>query len=201
MDNQFERLIDDTIQSLFTKRHKHILYGLVRWLRPIAIAEIGSFDGYCTAVMAKALQDNGGGHLFAVDNFSLGTSPDRLHNNLVQLEVANHVSIINTASGQLTELSSIDMAFIDGNHGYDGVTNDIELVIAAGAQCIVLHDSQSWWGVSKYMDDYFRNSTLKESVANYIEVPFDEGLTILMLKPKISPPKYTKEQFPKGYVE
>lgn len=44
-----------------------VLYGLVRSLKPQLILETGTFEGYSTAEIARALQKNGTGHLESVD--------------------------------------------------------------------------------------------------------------------------------------
>lgn len=44
-----------------------ILYGLVRVLRPKLVLETGTFEGYSTTELARALSANGGGRLETVD--------------------------------------------------------------------------------------------------------------------------------------
>lgn len=44
-----------------------VLYCLVRAMRPALVLETGTFEGYSTAQLARALQSNGQGHLETVD--------------------------------------------------------------------------------------------------------------------------------------
>lgn len=190
----FEQKVNE-IPSLFTKRHAHIIHGLIRWLRPENVLEVGAYAGYMTAWMAQALEENDYGIVTAIDNYSLGTGMEMIHNNLVALGLANRVFLLDDDSMKMEFFPICDFAFIDGNHGYEGVSSDVNKAIKAGATCIVLHDSTSWWGVNKFVNEYQLESF------NQISVPFDEGLTVYLAKHPIYPPQYTEERFPKGYVE
>lgn len=201
MNNQFEIKLNKCIPSLFTQRHAHIIYGLVRWLQPQICVEIGSFKGYMTAWIAKAILDNDNdGVLFAVDNFSLGTTASEIHNNLCHMQLANAVLICD-ANSQDYQLPTnhVDLAFIDGDHSYEGVRKDVESMMDRNAQCIILHDTQSWWGPRKLIE-----SPNTELITRYgysgITVPFDEGLTVLMKEAHLGPVTYTEENYPLGRI-
>ncbi len=192
----FEKEVNK-IQSLFTSNHAHIIYGLIRWIKPGVCLEIGSFSGYISAWIAKALQDNDqDGVLLAVDNWSLGTTSDQLHNNLNALGVGEIVyiyspeTIVNVTTG-------IDFAFIDGDHSFDGVRKDFHFAASRGAQCIVVHDTCSWWGPRQLIDKYDN----KHTAYNMIDVGFDEGLAIFMKKVNYPPLTYTQEEYPKGNIK
>jgi predicted O-methyltransferase YrrM len=45
----------------------HLLHSLVYCLKPLSVLETGTFKGYGTAAMAKALKRNGTGHLVSVE--------------------------------------------------------------------------------------------------------------------------------------
>lgn len=198
---QFEKKVQ-SIQTLFTQRHAYIVYGLIRSMRCMSVIEIGSFMGYMTAWMARAMKDNGdGGLVYAIDNFSLGTSPEILHNNLFHLELANGVGIIKGDSMAMHpgELPPCDLAFIDGNHGFEGVTNDVRLCVELGAQCLILHDYESWWGVNRFVKEF--EQSIQSHEWGMIRFPYDEGLAVMMKRTPIGEPKYTEEQYPKGIVE
>lgn len=210
---KFEKQVNE-IKSLFTKRHAHIIYGLIRWLQPEHCVEIGAFEGYISAWIAKGLQDNDRGMLYCVDNWSLGTTAQQIHNNLVMLELANQVAIFDV--NQFPDQAPCDFAFIDADHSLDGVTNDVINVINRGASCIVLHDTTSWWGPKQFIEKikpisigpvtssttsatYDNYDSIREHF-NFIQQHFDEGLTIMMRKLPSIPVTYSEEDYPKGHV-
>ena len=50
--------------------HPRILYALIRSLKPLVVVEVGTYRGYAAAWMARALQENGIGMLYCIDDFS-----------------------------------------------------------------------------------------------------------------------------------
>jgi hypothetical protein len=185
------------VPNLFTTRHAHILYGLVRWLQPSIIVEIGAFKGYSTAWLAKAAQENhNGGMVYAIDDFSLYTSPIELQNNLVALGVGANV-MLRDGDSRNTDLwpHFVDLVYLDGNHSYDYVNREVQIAVEKGADCIILHDSQSWEGVQRFVkeNDIFGYSK--------IGVGFDHGLTIYMREPGYAKPLHTEADYPEGYVK
>lgn len=201
MDKRFYELISQ-IPCLHTQRHAHVIYGLIRWLQPPICVEIGSFQGYMTSVMAKAIDDNPGqGILYAIDNFSLGNNPIELHNRLASLQLSDRVVIMGGDSkDESLWPGQVDFAFIDGNHSFEGCERDMVNAFVRGAKCIAIHDTVSWWGP--------RECTKIERVmgqnVNMIEVPFDSGLAIFMptLTANDKPPVlYSQENYPEGYVK
>lgn len=184
----------EKIPTLYTQAHAPILYGLVRWLKPQTVIEVGSYAGYATAWLARALQENAeDGHVIAIDEFSLGTSPAILHNHMVMLEVANHVQIIPHSSNAFP-WPSCDFAFIDGDHSFEGVTYDFNAAVQAGAECIVIHDTRSWWGPEKFIHE-------KEALGyRFIEWPQSEGLAIYLKAYPRTQPRETQEKYPTGKV-
>jgi len=191
MDQVFERKVKQ-IPTLFTHNHAHIIYGLIRWLRPQSALEVGSFHGFITAVMAKAIEDNfNDGVMYAIDDFSLGTSAAILHNNLLNLGLAHVVAIIDGDS-QKVEWPPCDFAFIDGDHSYTGVLADVEKAISMGVNCFVLHDTQSWWGVNDFIKKAIEGGYVWSHQFDLIHVGFDEGLAVFLRKPAQQSPKYTQ---------
>src|ERR1700690_2693072 len=49
----------------------HLLHAAVYCLKPLCVLETGSFKGYGTAAMAKALARNGTGHIISVEHETL----------------------------------------------------------------------------------------------------------------------------------
>ncbi|MGH7230385.1 MAG: class I SAM-dependent methyltransferase [Nitrospiraceae bacterium] len=118
-----------------------LLYTLVRSLRPRRILEIGVLHGGSTAIITRALDDNGEGTLWSVDpvpaitidwntvahraTLYKGYSPDVLP------EVAR-------AAG-----GCFDLCFIDANHAYGCVLKDAQGVMAYMARggYLLFHDA------------------------------------------------------------
>jgi hypothetical protein len=218
----FEKRVQ-MIRTLFTQRHCYLVYGLIRQIRPQSVIEIGSFEGYMTAWIARALHDNGDdGLVYAIDNFTLGTSPAILSYNLAALGLAQQLRILDVDSQTLdaSQYPPCNLAFIDGDHSFLGVANDVKKCIQAGAEVLILHDTESWWGVNDFkhlvetgsMQLKREISEEEMSYANwvvsevcgywgFISVPFDEGLAVLIKRTAYRKPTYSYEDYPKGLCE
>ena len=97
------------------------MYELVRALKPRFAIEIGTYHAGTTEVMARAMQGNGGGVLLTVDPYGGDRVPGILESwpesltSLVNFMPVNSMELI-IQLGRLA--STIDLAFIDGNHAY-----------------------------------------------------------------------------------
>lgn len=186
------------VPSALTHRHSWLLYGLVRWLRPQVVVEVGAFHGYSSAHIALALEHNNmpDACLIAIDDFSL--QPDScsmLHNNLAGLRVGNRVYIHSGKSDDPANWpDNCDMAYIDGDHSEEGCIKDVANAMARGAKCIVIHDTYSWWGPRAFSENF------KDEGWERIEGMFDEGLLVLLKKEERPPVTYSKEDYPDGYI-
>lgn len=118
-----------------------LLYSLVFALKPSACLEIGTFRGGSSAIICKAMDDNGHGQLVCID-------PDPRIPEDVWATIQHRTTLKQGASPEaLAEASDFvsggfDFALIDGDHGYQGALDDIEGVLnflEDGAH-IVLHD-------------------------------------------------------------
>lgn len=126
-----------------------LLYGLVRTLRPKVIVEVGTYRGYAAAWMAKACQENNFGQVYAIDDFSLKQfTPHRdaavahLFDNLTRLGVRDFVTLIEGDSRFVHWPDKIDLAYVDGWHGYTTAKHDFARAAAFGAECICLDDAE-----------------------------------------------------------
>ena len=118
-----------------------LLYSLVFALKPSTCLEIGTFRGGSSAIICKAMDDNGRGKLVCID-------PEPRISEEVWSTIQHRATLVQGASpGALTEASQavsskFDFALIDGDHSYQGALDDIEGVLEYledGAH-IVLHD-------------------------------------------------------------
>ena len=203
MYENFEKIVNN-IPSLNTRRHAHLIYGLIRWLQPQVCVEIGSFAGYMTAWMLKALYDNGQtGVLHAIDNFTLGTSPSMLHNNMSQLGLANNLLIHDVSSEKFIFPGGINLAFVDGDHSFTGCQRDVHNCLTNGASTVIVHDTVGWWGPRDFIDN-FRVVGLKFGNAyipfDIIEDYFDSGLAVIKVRHEKPPVQYSKGDYPDGRI-
>lgn len=143
-----------------------LLHGLVRAQKPEVCVEIGSAHGYSTCLIALALEQNIRGHLWAVDPHITNHWSDE-HADDTYNSLQRHLRMIGQAGDRVTIVrkctraavddlpSRIDMAFIDGDHGYDGVKFDWETIQPRMSPfgVVVFHDTL--W--DRFADDpYYR---------------------------------------------
>jgi len=147
-----------------------------------------------SAHIAQALKEIGGGDLYIVDDFSLpGSNAAIVHNHLTMLGLTEGVYIMQGKSTEVEFATSIDFAFIDGDHSLAGVSHDFDLAAKLGAKCIVIHDTVSWWGP--------RNFTEKNIEGfSKIEFPYDEGLAVYMKTFTKPPVSYSEAEFGTGVI-
>lgn len=183
MDKHFE-LVTRTVVGYMTSRHAKLMYGLIRWLQPQNVVEVGCFKGYVSLYLAKALEDEGRGHLWVIDNFSIGSDPSDVHNAMQLAGLANRVTILNGTSRTAQWPNTVDFAFIDGDHEFEEVVYDCDQAILRGAKCIVLHDTMELPGPKAYCE------LLREQgkgIWDCISVGFDMGLTVFLKRPDETP--------------
>lgn len=173
------------------------MYGLVRWLEPKHIVEVGAWNGYCTIHLAQACEDNGFGEVTVIDDYSLGNAASEIHNNLHRLGLANRLKLISGKSSDVVWPDKVDFAFIDGDHSLDGCVGDCNKAIERGAKCLVIHDTVGWWGPRDYVEIMREQG---QGAWDVIECNFDSGLAVILKREDKPAPFYSEEEYPQGHV-
>jgi predicted O-methyltransferase YrrM len=137
--------------------------------RRIAL-EIGSFQGVSASVIARSLAL--GGRLYCVDPWEpIGTNENAVFTiakrHFRRSGVMDRITIVQGFSHEVAERvpASLDFAFIDGDHSYDGLATDWSItsprIPSGGIVC--LHDTSvpesSPWGAhesARYFEDVIR---------------------------------------------
>ena len=120
-----------------TKQEKLLLWNLAGVVRSGAVVEIGSFEGYSTIILAKAIKaSHSAGEVYAIDPHtgigcesdevvlsSVGDTWSRFNDNVRQVGVADIVQGRKMTSEEAAESweKPIGLLFIDGSHRYEDV--------------------------------------------------------------------------------
>jgi predicted O-methyltransferase YrrM len=167
--------------------HCHILYGLIKWLRPKVVVEVGCWHGASAMWIAQAIKENDNkGVLYCIDDFSYPTThPQRIYSNLYCAGLESLVTMLIGKSQEVIWPNEIDFAFIDGDHAFEICQHDVDLAIEKGASCVVVHDTYSDLTVTKGPRLWLKKFRSDPKYQNWgvIEVPFGEGLAIALKNP------------------
>lgn len=171
---EFDRILE-TVPYCVTNVHGHVVEGVIKWLRPLCVLEIGVAHGYMTCRIARALQENGHGLLYTIDNWTLGTSPQEVARNLERCGVADRVLCFSGTVETARLPQPVQVAIIDANHSVPFPLKDAIFAMRCGAEWIMFHDTAK----------DFSDAGPKEAVAELkrlgwsaIAVQFDSGWTI-----------------------
>ena len=131
-----------------------LLHGLVRSQKPKVCVEIGSAHGYSACLISIALEQNMSGHLWAVDphfqnhwsdNHAEDTYGAMTRHLRAMGQAGKRVTIIRQTTEKAVDQlpPSIDFAFIDGDHSYDGVKLDWDAIRPrlAAFGIVIFHDT------------------------------------------------------------
>lgn len=190
------------IQGLNTGRHSEFIYGLIKWLGCQKAVEVGSYTGKCSVWIAKAVQENGGSEAWLIDDFSLNPETEQaLLQNIANCGVAEVCRLVKADSQTLDKFPECDFAFIDGDHSLDGCLADCAKAAYAGARCIVVHDTHSWWGPREFID-ILREGKEGWSMDTWdvLEAGHDDGLAVLLRRTVYPDVQYTREKYPRGRI-
>lgn len=172
-----------------------ILHGLIRSMKPYVVVEVGTYRGFSGSWMAQALKENGKGHLYCIDNFSLndhrsryGDARAHLESNLQMAGVRDHITILDGDSDKVAWPEKVDFAYVDGWHSYLAAKHDFEQCATRGAECICLDDVTQSVGPRMLMDD----PKIREEW-DIVFVNRDCGMAICMRKVKRGPVTFSQE--------
>ena len=116
-----------------TIRQAAYLFGLVRSMKAKKVIEIGRYKGGSTLLIAAAI--NGEGEFWSVD---LGDKEARLHGDEGKRKFDEQIAnlchrlglrvnlIVGDSRTVEVDTGEVDLVFIDGDHGYEGVRSDFE---------------------------------------------------------------------------
>jgi len=108
-------------------------YAVVRLARPATVLETGVANGYSSAVILQALEDNGKGRLYSVDlpKFRPGVAaytgaavPERLRSRW-ELHIGSDRRVL---PGLLARIAPVDYFFYDSDISYEGMLHTWDLV-------------------------------------------------------------------------
>lgn len=144
--NTFPTSVDPAVGEL--------LYALIRILRPEIVVEIGTAKGYSAIAIAQALEDNNKGKLYTIDP---------VEQELVKIAIKksglghriNYIIDYSTNAIPRLKLPKIDFIFIDGDHSYENVSADFDLVkdsIPKGG-LIAFHDTILFDGPRRVIEE------------------------------------------------
>lgn len=130
--------------TLKSKRLAQVLFRLVRHYQPQSIIELGTSLGITTSYISKA---NPNGHIITIEgNESIASLAKenfrKLNCDNIQLLQGNFDFLLPSA---IRQLSSIDLAFIDGNHRYEPTINYFhQLLSGSHNNSILVFDDIHW---------------------------------------------------------
>ena len=133
--------------------------GLVKWIgESRRVVEIGTLFGFT----AKRIVAETQAKVIAVDNFSWNPfgMPANLHETFTREILATElksgrVELVRTDAQEfLKTLKDADFVFLDGDHRYEAVKAEIELVKSAGVKVIAGHDyGNALFGVTRAVEE------------------------------------------------
>jgi predicted O-methyltransferase YrrM len=161
-----------------------LLFSLVRALRFEDVAEIGSFRGKTTYMLAKALEMNGVGHVHTVGPYDahhflplFEQWPKPLQNRTT-FHTANSAEFF---SSSIKPAQRFDLVFVDGNHDYEYAMFDIQCAAmrTRPGGMIVIDNIEQGGPISAALQFLAENPSWKdlslEPMTDFPSVAYDRG--------------------------
>ena len=180
----------------------HLLYALVRCLRPNVVVETGSARGKSTCSLALACRHNFRGKVYAIDPHNYnpwsdvntsGFNEHFLRNRIKEYGLDAWCEIMKDTSANAAKTWNlpVDLLFIDGDHTYEGVKADFEgfQPWLTDQALVVFHDT-TWdfarWQQTRDKDARVEDlgvpqfmAELREAGYSSITLPAVPGITVL----------------------
>jgi len=140
-----------------------LLYSLMRGINARTVIEIGTRRGHSGVWLARAIEDNSGGRLFCIDPFN-GTHGsdgeyDQQHAKarFARFGLSNYLILpdLSRVALPMFDDSSVDAAFIDGDHSYSGVSYDFSECkrIVRDGGLVMMHDISNVADVVRFVSE------------------------------------------------
>ena len=161
--------------SLKPKKYSQLLFRMVDHYQPKTIVELGTSFGITTSYLASAKQD---ATIITMEGSNAIASIAK--ENFSKLKLKN-IALVNgnfddTLPQVISNLSTIDLAFIDGNHRYQPTLNYFEQILAKSDNySIIILDDIHW---SKEMEAAWKEVRNNSSVTMTIDL-FFIGIVLL----------------------
>ena len=169
------------LNSHDTVQHGWMAYGLVRWLQPDVVLEIGPYHGYITGLIGLGLEHNKHGELYTIDNFTHDGSlagAAALRVNIESCGISTErIHIITGNSADVEWPAKIDLAVLDGDRTQPNFKREVQRVMDAGARCFCVHDTQyhdyTYWYMEQFRKKMF-------PAWDVIDAIFNAGFAVAM---------------------
>lgn len=114
-------------RSLMSSQSRAVLYGLIRMMRPEAVAEIGTLFAGTTEVMARALWENGNGIVHTADPFGAERCPQAISEWPADLRRHARYYPLNSMAFFAEVRGPLDLVLVDGNHDFEYALFDLQM--------------------------------------------------------------------------
>ena len=144
--NTFPTAVDQSAAAL--------LYSLVRVNRPEIALEIGTAKGNSAIAIAQAMEDNGRGRLYTIDPHEEELTKIAIKKSGLSHRIEYLIGYSKEVIPRL-RLERLDFVFIDGDHIYENVLTDFNLVkdLLGGDGLLVFHDTLLFDGPRRIIEE------------------------------------------------
>lgn len=144
----------NTFPSAIDEATAGLLYDLVRLFRPEVAVEIGTAKGNSAIAIGQALKENGFGKLYTIDPIELELVKIAIRKSGLKKQI-EYVVDFSTNFIPKKNFQKIDFVFIDGDHGYENVKKDFDLVknLVPKGGVIAFHDTILIDGPKKVIEE------------------------------------------------